>query len=97
MARLTIADLEIERNGDPLEIEMEDGTIFTFKDPKAINLNEMVSLEGLAPIDQIKAMMQPGDFDRLSTRPEVDLYFFTALLKKYLEHYRLPTPGEAPA
>lgn len=97
MARLTIADLEIERNSDPLEIEMEDGVVFTFKDPKAINLNELVTLESLAPIDQIKAMMNAGDFEALSSRPEVDGYFFTALIGEYRKHFKLPTPGEASA
>ena len=97
MARLTVADLEIERNGDPFEIEMSDGTVFAFKDPRSIQFKNLLAFGALSPQDMVRAIMDKGDFEKFAKRPEVDGYFFEALSKRYMEHYKLATPGEARA
>lgn len=94
MARLTIADLEIERNEDPFEIELEDGEVFTLRDPKSIPAATLVVLEKLSPRDQLKAAIaddRGGDF---LAREEVDGYFLEALMNKYAAFYGLGDLGK---
>lgn len=99
--RLTVADLEIERNGKPLEIELDNGEIFTFIDPKRLGLNSALTIGSLTPTEQVKLVLKSGDYDRLmelsKTDEEIDLYFFEALMKKYLEHFKVLPQGEAQA
>lgn len=97
MARLTVADLEIERNEDPFEIEMGDGVVYAFKDPKSIQFRSLIAFEKLSPIDQVQSVMDASTFDEFSKRPEVDGYFFEALMKQYMAHFRMSQPGEAGA
>ena len=96
--RLTIEDLEIERNGEPLEIEV-DGEVFTLADPKSVGINAVLTIQSLAPADQVGLICKPGDFARLvelsKTNPELDLYFFEALMKRYLQYYKMLPSGEA--
>lgn len=99
--RLTIADLEIDRNGESLEIELSNGEVFTFIDPKRTGLSAALTIGSLPATEQIKLVLKPGDYDRLmelsKTDAEVDLYFFEAMMQKYIEHFKVPSPGEPPA
>ncbi len=94
MTRLTVADLEIERPTEGLELEMEDGTVYVLQDPKGIQLEAMIQLESLPPADQVAALIADDKFEEFSKRPEVDGYFFEAVMSKYVGHYGLGTPGE---
>ncbi len=80
MAIAMIEDLESERDSKPFEIEFKDGTVFTFKDPKDVDLN---ALNSPSPFDQMKAMMNDGDFEALLARPEVDVYYLIGLVGRY--------------
>ena len=97
MTRLTMADLEIERPGEPLEIVMGDGSVFTLQDPKALSLSTVLGLEEMPPLDQVRALIADDKFHEFAARPDVDGYFFEALVKRYLDHYGLGKLGEGVA
>lgn len=94
MARLTIADLEVETPDEGLEIEMADGTVFTLQDPKALSLDVVMTIESLSPMEQTKAIIAGDRWDEFTKQPEVNGYFFEALMAKYMAHFGLGTPGE---
>lgn len=94
MARLTIDDLDIERDGEPFEVEMGDGEVFRMLDPKAVSGKELVRLEGLSSEGQLKATLGERA-DALLDYDEVDGYFMQALMAKWRKHYGIPTPPEA--
>ena len=97
MARININDLEIERNSDPFEIEVDD-TVYVFNDPKSLSLDRLMTLiNATSAEDQLSAMMKDGDFQKLKANPKVDGYAFTEIIKQYRLHYKIVTPGEAPA
>lgn len=96
MAKFTIADLEIERNEDPFEIEMDDGKTFVLKHPQSLPFADIIQLGSMTPLEQVKAVMG-GHFADFTAYPEVDGYFFDALIEKYMAHYGLKNPGEAGA
>lgn len=97
MGRLTIGDLEIERNDDPFEVEMADGTVFTFRDPKAIQWTGLVAFDPTKPAQALSLVLGDEQYAAFSQRDDVDGYFLEAVFKKYMEHYRLAPPGEAAA
>ena len=97
MARLTIADLEIERSTDPFEIEMEDGTVFTFKEPQAISAAALLTFDPSQPVQVIRMALGDEEAVRFLARPEADGYFLNAVFTRYMEHFKLPVPGEADA
>lgn len=94
MARLTIADLEIERPDEGFEIEIAEGVVFVFQDPKALSVEAVMELENLSPRDQAKALIADGKWDEFVSRPEVDVYLFEAVMKRYAEHFGLGSLGE---
>lgn len=94
MTRLTIADLEIERPAEGLELEMNDGTVFALADPKAMHMETAINLESLSIKEQAAALIADGRFNDFASHPEVDGYFMEALLKKYGAHYGLGSLGE---
>jgi hypothetical protein len=94
MARLSITDLEIERKDDPFEIEMSDGTVFTFKDPKAIPFAGLLLFDPKNLMLSMRVILGDDDFDNFAKNPEVDGYFLTAIFEKYMKHYDLLPPGE---
>lgn len=97
MTRFTAKQLDVESRHEGLEIEMDDGIVYTLQDPKAIKLDSLVNLESLPPIEQIKVIIADDKFEEFAARPEVDGYFFEAVMKKYVAHYGLDLPGNAPA
>jgi len=97
MARLTISDLEIERNDDPFEIEMNDGEVFALLDPKGVAAEKLIVLEKLPPAEQVKAIVAGDRADELLAYPDVDGYFLEALLQKYAKHFGLGNLGNASA
>jgi hypothetical protein len=94
---LTIADLEIERPGDGLELEMDDGTVFRLQDPKALQLDSLINMESLSAKQQVAALIADDKFDEFVKRPEVDGYFMEAIVKKFGSHYGLASLGEGSA
>lgn len=91
MARLTLADLEIERK-DGFEIEIGD-TVFAFSDPKGIQANDLIALENLNAVQQLHAVL--GDkADEFLSHPAVDGYVLDAVLTRYMRHYGLGSPPE---
>lgn len=97
MARLTISDLEIERNGDPFEIELDDGTVFELLDPKAIPAQQLLVFESLPPAGQLKAAIANDRGDELLQRSEVDGYFLEALMLRYAAHFGIGSRPEGRA
>jgi len=97
MARLKIADLEIERKDDPFEYETEDGSVYTFQDPKAIQAEDLLHFEEMAPVDQVRLTIADAKFDAFLKHPEVDMYCFSAVMDAYAKHYGLGTVGEGRA
>jgi len=97
VTRLTVADLEVERPAEGLEIEMDDGTVYVLQDPKGMQLETLIDLENMSQVDQVKALISDGKFAEFAARPEVDGYFFEAVMKKFAAHYGLGTPGEGVA
>lgn len=97
MARLSISDLEIEEREEPFEVEMEDGTVFTFKDPKAISAAGLLTFDPTQPIQIVRLALGDEEAVKFLARPEADGYLLNAVFKKYMEHFRLPLPGEADA
>lgn len=97
MTRLTIDDLEIERPAEGLEFEMADGTVYRLQDPKAMRLSDLTNIENLSAVEQVRALISDGKFDEFANRPEVDGYFFEAIMKKYASHYGLGSLGEGVA
>lgn len=93
MARLTISELEIERNGDPFEVELDDGTVYVFSDPKGIQANSLISLETLPAVDQLRAVLGTRA-DQFLASPEVDGYVLEYVLDRYMKHYGLGSPPE---
>lgn len=97
MARLTIADLEVERPREPLEIELSDGTVFLLQDPKAVSVDLMVNIEALPPLEQVKALIAEGRWDEFAAHPDANGYLFDAVLKTYAKHFGIPSLGEGSA
>ena len=97
MTRLTIADLEIERSAEGLEIEMEDGTVYVLQDPQGISVPDLLAFESLPVMVKVKAMLADGKWDEFIAHPEVDGYFFGAICKRYAQHYGVGNPGEGVA
>lgn len=97
MARLTISDLEIERPEEPLELEMADGTVFELQDPKGVRVDVMVDIENIAPIEQVKAYIADGRWDEFVSHPEVDGYYFEAVVKRYNAHFGMGDQGNGGA
>lgn len=96
MARLTISDLEIERNDDPFEVEMSDGEVYRLVDPRAIHATVLVTLDSMKPDQQLRTIA--GDRgDELLARPDVDGYFLEALMRRYRQHYGIGSPPESDA
>lgn len=91
---MKIANLEVERPKEGLEIEMDDGTIFTLQDPKAMRLTTLVGIESLPRIEQVKALIADGKFEEFAARPEVDGYFFEGVMKAYAKHFGIGSLGE---
>jgi hypothetical protein len=97
VTRLTIADLEIERPAEGLEIETADGSVYSLQDPGGVRLNVLINLESMPLIEQIKALVAGDKFEEFSAQPEVDGYFFQAVIKKYAAHYGIDSLGEGVA
>lgn len=98
MARYKAADLDIERNGEPFEYEMEDGTVFTFTDPKGIDPAKVVRFEEIPPMEQAELTIQDGRFKEFVEHPEVvDMYYYEAVMAAYTKHFGLGTAGEGRA
>lgn len=97
MARLTVADLEIERNDDPFEVEMDDGAVFVFNDPKAIEWTGLMAFDPKRPAEALRLIMGAEGYAAFAARTDVDGYFLEAVFKKYMEHFKLPQQGEASA
>lgn len=93
MARLTISDLEIERNKDAFEIELDDGEVFAFVDPKAVQADDLISLEGKPAAEQLRAVLG-ARAEAFLRHPEVDGYVMEAVLGRYMGHYGLGSPPE---
>ena len=96
MARFTVTQLEIERP-EGMEIEMADGTVYALQNPKALPVEQLMHFEDLSPLDQSKAIVADGKFNEFSAHPEVDGYFFEAVLAKWIAHFGLGSPGEGVA
>lgn len=96
MAKLTIADLEIERNDEPFSIEMDDGEVFDLRDPKRLPAKVLAVLERLPVSDQLRHIIgeKSGEF---LDRDDVDGYFFEKLMQQYRAHFGLGTAPEANA
>lgn len=94
MTRLTIADLEIERPAEGMELEMEDGTVYRLQDPKGMQLDALINMERLTAREQVAALIADGKFEEFVKRPEVDGYFMEAVVKKFGSHYGLASLGE---
>ena len=92
MTRLTLSDLEIER-GDTLELEMVDGTIYQLQDPRGVPVELMVSIEDMEPIDQVKTFIADDKWDEFVKHPEVDGYYFEAIMERYAKHFGLGDMG----
>lgn len=91
--RRKFTDLDIERNEDTYELEMGDGTVFVFADPKSIHAATLVNFEKIQPADQFRAIL--GDrADEFFQRAETDGYALEAILADYMSHYGVGTPGE---
>lgn len=97
MSRLKIADLEIERNTDPFEVELTDGTVLVFKDPKSISAEDLLAFDITKPVQVLRAALGGEACDAFLRSPEVDGYVLEATFKQYMAHYSLPLPGEASA
>jgi hypothetical protein len=97
MARLKITDLEIERRDDPFEVEMADGTVFTFKDPKAIQFSGLLLFDPRFPARSLRAILGDDEFDAFAARDDVDGYFLEAVFARYAAHYGILPAGEATA
>lgn len=94
MAKLTVSDLEIERNDEAFEIDLEDGSKpFTFSDPKGIQADLLIKLEALPVANQLRAVLGPRA-DEFLEHPAVDGYVMEAVLARYNKHYGLGTPPE---
>ena len=94
MTRLTIADLEIERPAEPFEIEI-DSIVFKFVGPKEMLLSDVVAMEALPPVEQIRALIADDKFDEFSHRIKANQ--FEVVMKKYASHYGLGSLGEGSA
>lgn len=78
---------QTKRRADPFQVEMADGTVFTFKDPAAIKRTG--GLDPTKPEQFFSLILGDDDRAAFSKHPEVDGYFFEAILEKYKEHYGL--------
>lgn len=94
MAKFTLADFEIERTTETFEYEAVDGTVFTFRDPKGIPVTKLLNFELLAPVEVLRLTIADDKLDELLALPEADAYFLEALLKQYMKHFGVGTPGE---
>jgi hypothetical protein len=97
MARLKIADLEVARRTDPFEIELSDGTVLVFKDPKSIPAEALLNFDITKPAVVMRAALGAEAFDAFFHSPEVDGYVLEAVLTRYVAHYGLQSSGEAGA
>lgn len=93
MARLTISDLEIERNNDAFEYEVESGTVYTFVDPKAVPAKALIHIESLSVDAQLRHVLGK-DADAFLDESEIDGYVMEAVMELYMKHYGLGSPPE---
>lgn len=96
MAKFTVAELEIERPTDLFQIEMSDGKTYTMPHPRALSLKNILELNSLSVLDQVRVIMG-ADWDAFAENPEADGFLFDALMAKYYAHYGLGSPGESSA
>lgn len=77
----------------PFEVELSDGTVFRLRDPKALQLREQLRLGEADSTEEVLQMLLGDDWDAFASRPEVDGYFFEALMAEYDEHFDIDRPG----
>jgi hypothetical protein len=97
MARFTVEDLELEKAHEPFEVELGDGSIYLLQDPKEMALEDLVRLESLSPLNQVKAVIADGKFEEFAGHPEVTGRFFSAVMAKYMKHFGLGSPPNVSA
>jgi hypothetical protein len=89
-----ISSIEREKRPEPFEVELSDGSLVTFTDPKRLHFTVLTGLDEMSPNKQIETLTGSG-WDKFSTDPEMDGEALEAVMTAYREHYGLGSQGEA--
>ena len=75
---------------DLFAVEMEDGTVFTFTDPRKVRWTELTGHVDLTkPGQTLSLFLGEEMYAALSQRNDVDGYFLAEVFVRYVEHYGL--------
>ena len=88
MARIKLKDLvDSAPPVEPFEVELSDGSIVIFPDPKSLPLASLLELGSAEPKDQVRILL--GDAgEALLADPQVTASVFDSMMGEYLAHVR---------
>lgn len=83
----------------PFAVEMSDGQVFVFNDPKRLPYRQLLRFnDGTSMDDAMQMLLGPDQYAALTEHPDVDAYWMEDVFTEFRSHYGLPNaPGEARA
>lgn len=91
-----LSAIEREKRPEAFEVELTDGSIVSFIDPKRLHFTVLTELDSMSPNKQIETLTGSG-WDKFRADPEMDGEALEAVMTAYREHYGLGESGEAPS
>lgn len=92
--KLSLSKIEREKRPEKFEVELTDGTIVTFVDPKRMHFSTLVELDALSQIDQIAALTGDG-FAAMKQDPNLDAEALETIMDAWRTHYGVGDQGES--
>ena len=80
----------------PFEVELSDGTVVTFLDPKSIHYSQIALLDSQNVDDKMRVLLGE-DYSNFADHEDATLGFIEAVFEAWAEHYSLAAPGESAA
>lgn len=96
MAAFKLSAIEREKRPEPFELELSDGSVVTFADPKKMHFTVLTEMDSLPPQEQVKALVGSG-WDKFKADPEMDGEALEWVMGLWRDHYGMDgdNPGES--
>jgi hypothetical protein len=92
--KLSLSKIEREKRPEAFEVELTDGTVVEFADPKRMHFSVLVELDNLPMLEQLAALTGDG-FEALKADPNLDAEALETVMTAWRDHYGVGDQGEA--
>lgn len=94
MAAFKLSSIEREKRPEPFEVELSDGALVTFADPKRLHFTVLTAIDDMPPVKQIETLTGSG-WDKFKAEPGIDGEALESIMGAWRDHYGLGDQGEA--